>query len=115
VLLDAGRSEVFLGAYDVRNGRAAMLHEALLTYDELLKRMQDEKPEMLVTPDAALESLLKQESIASRLLERPTSETIARLGIGKIKHGETVSVDELDANYIRRSDAEIFSLPKLRR
>jgi hypothetical protein len=25
-----------------------------------------------------------------------------------------VTVDELDANYIRRSDAEIFSLPKLR-
>jgi hypothetical protein len=39
---------------------------------------------------------------------------MARIGLRKIARGEVVSVDELDANYIRRSDAEIFSLPKLR-
>ena len=36
---------------------------------------------------------------------------IARVGLQKIARGETVSVEKLDANYIRRSDAEIFSKP----
>jgi hypothetical protein len=39
---------------------------------------------------------------------RPGSEMIARIGSGKLLAGETVSVEALDANYLRRSDAEIF-------
>ena len=35
----------------------------------------------------------------------------ARLAIRKILAGETVAPEELDANYIRRSDAEIFAKP----
>ena len=38
----------------------------------------------------------------------PGSEVIARIGAGKLLAGETVSVEALDANYLRRSDAEIF-------
>ena len=38
---------------------------------------------------------------------------IAQLGLHKLLRGNTVSIEELDANYIRRSDAEIFSLPKI--
>ena len=37
------------------------------------------------------------------------SDAIARLGWKKILAGETVSPETLEANYIRRSDAEIFS------
>jgi hypothetical protein len=45
-------------------------------------------------------------------MERPRSDAIARLGIMKILAGQTVSVEALDANYIRRSGAEIFSARK---
>ena len=38
----------------------------------------------------------------------PGSEVIARIGAVKLLAGETVSVEALDANYLRRSDAEIF-------
>jgi hypothetical protein len=38
----------------------------------------------------------------------PGSEVIARIGAHKLLAGETVSVEALDANYLRRSDAEIF-------
>ncbi|MCI0350242.1 MAG: hypothetical protein L0Z53_12530, partial [Acidobacteriales bacterium] len=98
----------------VQRGQALKCDEVLLTQDELLARLRSSEEKVLVTPDDAVDKLLKQNSIAVRLMERPASDFIARLGLGKIRRGETVSVEELDANYIRRSDAEIFSLPKLR-
>ena len=39
------------------------------------------------------------------------AESIARVGWRKMQSGETVAPEQLDANYIRRSDAEIFSKP----
>jgi tRNA A37 threonylcarbamoyladenosine modification protein TsaB len=44
----------------------------------------------------------------------PRSDVIARLGWEKIQAGQTTSPDELEANYIRRSDAEIFAKPSQR-
>ena len=40
---------------------------------------------------------------------RPGSEAIGRIGWEKIRRGEIISAEALDANYIRRSDAEIFA------
>jgi hypothetical protein len=40
---------------------------------------------------------------------RPGSDAIARIGWEKITRGETISPENLEANYIRRSDAEIFA------
>jgi tRNA threonylcarbamoyladenosine biosynthesis protein TsaB len=113
-LLDASREEIFLGTYRVASGRATKTQEALLTQEELLARVRQNENARLVTPDAAIEKLLSQNGVPCTLLERPCSESVARIGLEKIARGETVSVEELDANYIRRSDAEIFSLPKLR-
>ena len=42
----------------------------------------------------------------------PTSADVAMLGWRKIQLGETVLPEELEANYIRRSDAEIFAKTK---
>jgi hypothetical protein len=33
---------------------------------------------------------------------------VARIGLRKLLAGQTVSIEALDANYLRRSDAEIF-------
>src|SRR5581483_4011844 len=49
----------------------------------------------------------------ARLIPAPRADTIARLGLAKILSADTVQPEALDANYIRRSDAELFSLPKL--
>jgi tRNA threonylcarbamoyladenosine biosynthesis protein TsaB len=115
VLLDAARSQVFLGSYAVTNGRAVKREEVLLTQQALVANMQQHGEDALVvTPDASIFELLRKHSIPAKQTERPNSESIARIGMRKIARGEVVSVDELDANYIRRSDAEIFSLPKLR-
>ena len=114
VLLDAARSEAFLGAYEVAKGSAKRREEVLLTQEELVARMESRQDALVVTADGNIFELLRKHSIPVKQMERPNSEAIARIGLGKIARGEVVTVDELDANYIRRSDAEIFSLPKLR-
>ena len=45
-------------------------------------------------------------------VERPRSDVIARLGWKKILLGETVSAEALEANYIRRSETELFAKGK---
>jgi tRNA threonylcarbamoyladenosine biosynthesis protein TsaB len=113
-LIDALRGEIFAGTYNVANLRARLLSELLLTPDELVQRVRQGDSGVLVTPDESVKSMLEQHSATARLVERPGSEVIAGIGLRKIRRAEVVTVDELDANYIRRSDAEIFSLPKLR-
>lgn len=113
VATDAGRNEVYVGFYEVKNKRAGKREEVLMTQEDLIARLRSSK-ETLVTPDTSLEKLLAEQSVTVRLIERPGSDFVARIGMRKIGRGEVVSVEELDANYIRRSDAEIFSLPKLR-
>jgi tRNA A37 threonylcarbamoyladenosine modification protein TsaB len=44
-------------------------------------------------------------------LSYPEQRVIARLGWEHLQRGETVRPEELEANYLRRSDAEIFSKP----
>jgi tRNA threonylcarbamoyladenosine biosynthesis protein TsaB len=115
-VLDASREEVFLGEYECLHQPAPkILSESLLSLAALADRVSAWGDSAnLVTPDATVVAVLQRlvpnsvrESIS--LVPRPTSEDIARIGLGKLLAGETVSVEKLDANYIRRSDAEIFS------
>jgi hypothetical protein len=43
------------------------------------------------------------------LLKGIGAEMIARLGWRRLRAQETVTPEQLEANYIRRSDAEIFA------
>ena len=104
--LDAGRQEVFLGEYNVHDGGAAKVREWLLAQEELPAAVKGAGEAVLVTPDDAI-----AERVRARRMERPQSDVIARLALRKILAGETVAPEELDANYIRRSDAEIFAKP----
>ncbi len=83
-----------------------MIKEQLLTRPEFITEAEavSRNTHAIVTPDASIAQL----SLAIRMLERPTSELIARMGLSKLLRGETVAIEALDANYIRRSDAEIF-------
>jgi tRNA threonylcarbamoyladenosine biosynthesis protein TsaB len=122
--IDAGRKEIFLGVYQ-RNADAnadgaaiksgahldhALLkqHEQLLTQQDFLATLAAERPAVVITSDAAVAELASASHAAVLVVTRPGSEVIARIGAGKLLAGETVSVEALDANYLRRSDAEIF-------
>ena len=105
-VLDAGRGEVYAGQYEVSA-------EATTMIDERLARL-----EALATSDSNLTLVTSNNGIAETLGARglrvlevgiQESDAIARRGWRKILAGETVSPEALEANYIRRSDAEIFS------
>lgn len=104
--LDAGRSEVYAGEYTVEGGSATKVRECLLPLQELPGLVRSAGEVTVVTPEEAIAALLRAQRVA-----RPQSDAIARLAIRKILAGETVAPEELDANYIRRSDAEIFARP----
>jgi tRNA threonylcarbamoyladenosine biosynthesis protein TsaB len=103
-VLDAGRGEVYAGEYEVRPKEATCLSERLLSLDELAESDGGQ----IVTPDPNVAEALRPRRIPVEVIARPRSDAIARLGWRKIVAGETVSPEELEANYIRRSDAEIF-------
>ena len=93
--LDAGRGEAYLGEYE--QGR--MIREQLVTREQLANLARGKT---VLSPD-------REVGPAVHVVERPTAAAIARLGWRKILAGDTVSPEALEANYIRRSDAEIFS------
>jgi hypothetical protein len=61
----------------------------------------------VVTPDERLADLLRGKGIAIDVVEWPRTDAVARLGWRKIQAGDTTLPEQLEANYIRRSDAEI--------
>jgi tRNA threonylcarbamoyladenosine biosynthesis protein TsaB len=110
--LDAGRAEIYFGCYDVKDGRAAVLSESLLSQSAFPEEIAARDPACLVTSDAWVAKAALTTNLRTQEVARPDSEMIAQIGLKKLLEGEIVSVEILDANYIRRSDAEIFSKAK---
>jgi tRNA threonylcarbamoyladenosine biosynthesis protein TsaB len=110
--LDAQRGEVFLGQYsvDIETLLATSLEqESLLGREAFLAALP--AGATVVTPDPSIAELALPAGTTLRQIERPGAEAIARIGLRKILAGAIVSADALDANYVRRSDAEILSAP----
>jgi tRNA threonylcarbamoyladenosine biosynthesis protein TsaB len=109
--LDAGRGEVYVGEYQVHGNNALplALSERLLRREELLAQAQGK---IVVTTDSQLAEALRAARLHCEIVNHPGSAGVARLGWERIRRGETVRAEDLEANYIRRSDAEIFSPPK---
>jgi tRNA threonylcarbamoyladenosine biosynthesis protein TsaB len=122
VAVDAGRGEAFVGQYEVvitseENTSFKSVGELLLTLDNLAALLESGAAQWITTPDQTVFDALGKrvpESLRShvrRSLRRPRTEEVARIGRQKLIAGETIAPERLDANYIRRSDAEIFSKP----
>jgi tRNA threonylcarbamoyladenosine biosynthesis protein TsaB len=103
--LDAGRNEVYAGEYEI-GANATALSERLLMREKFLAAVGG-RP--LVTPDRSIAELARGAAAQVEEIERPRSDAIARLGWAKILASETTTPEVLEANYVRRSDAEIFS------
>jgi tRNA threonylcarbamoyladenosine biosynthesis protein TsaB len=112
--LDAGRGQVFLGEYELGNGALLRKREWIATFEEMVANRQQNADVPLVTPNASILAVLQAHGLAARVIPAPHADVVARAGQGKILRGEIVLPEALDANYIRRSDAELFSLPRLR-
>jgi tRNA threonylcarbamoyladenosine biosynthesis protein TsaB len=105
-VLDAGRGEVYAGEYEISLGVARCLREHLLTTEEFLVRMRGAK---VVTCDGVFAELAKVAGMSRSIIEPINAGTIARIGWRKIQAGTTILPEQLEANYIRRTDAEILA------
>jgi tRNA threonylcarbamoyladenosine biosynthesis protein TsaB len=105
-VLDAGRGEIYAGQYEVSTERATMIDERLITLEVLALSHADLT---VVTSDRNLAKTLATKGVPVVEVTVQQSDAIARLGWKKILAGETVSPEALEANYIRRIDAEIFT------
>ncbi|MDR3765378.1 MAG: tRNA (adenosine(37)-N6)-threonylcarbamoyltransferase complex dimerization subunit type 1 TsaB [Acidobacteriota bacterium] len=114
-VLDAHRNEVFYGEYEFSDQNPArQLQESIapLTAFAEAQLASAERP-LLVTCDAALAARLAECGLPSQLVKTPAAVEFAALGLLHFQNGERADLAALDANYLRRSDAELFSAPKL--
>jgi tRNA threonylcarbamoyladenosine biosynthesis protein TsaB len=121
--LDAQRSEVFFGEYMIDTADASALEparklrEGIASFETFVSLFSEQSsgPEprypAIFTPDDALAARLQGTTLQTHLLTRPTAEDFARCAHRKFLAGVCADVATLDANYLRRSDAEIFSAP----
>jgi tRNA threonylcarbamoyladenosine biosynthesis protein TsaB len=105
---DAGRGAFYVGDYELETP-VRMHSERLVSREEFLA---EPKGQLVVTPDESIADFVRGAGFHVERVEHPTSAQIARLGWERILRGETILPEDLEANYMRRSDAEIFSKPK---
>jgi len=104
-LLDAGRGEAYFGAYEIAGAAAQVLQERLLSKDEFLSAASGST---VITPDPAWAAVARESGFVVFAVEAPNAEMITRLGLRKLQACDTVSPEQLEANYMRRSDTEMF-------
>jgi tRNA threonylcarbamoyladenosine biosynthesis protein TsaB len=104
-VLDAGRSEVYIGEYEIPAHADQVPREHILTRTEFLAQARGWT---VVTPDSSLAEAAGAAGLKCSALAPMSAADVARLGWHKIQSGETVGPEQLEANYIRRTDAEIL-------
>jgi tRNA threonylcarbamoyladenosine biosynthesis protein TsaB len=115
--LDAQRSEVFWGEYTIASATleaTPMDREAIASFADFTSLLASSAPPLKVfTPDAGLAARLNEVTFDTEVLPRPSAEDFARIAHRKFLAGIRADIETLDANYLRRSDAEILIAPKL--
>jgi tRNA A37 threonylcarbamoyladenosine modification protein TsaB len=103
--LDAGRGDVYVGEYLYLSNIEESSSEHMLSRPEFLEHA---KGWTVVTPDALLIEAVRGAGLAVSVLPLISAEALARLGARKLRDGKTVTPELLEANYIRRTDAEML-------
>lgn len=97
-LLDAGRNEFY-----ARRGQ----REWLAPFDEVAAAADNGLP--LILADARVAARLAAWN--PRLVEPLDAYAAARAALARVRRGDAEDLATLDANYLRRSDAELFARP----
>lgn len=119
VALDAGRGQTFVGEFHFdlsagsRSGTVTCRRESLLTFGELADLKRSGAIRWVASPDSAVVEFLTAnlpppDKFGVHSVSRPSCDAVAWLGWRKLQAGESVSPEQLEANYMRRSDAEMF-------
>jgi tRNA threonylcarbamoyladenosine biosynthesis protein TsaB len=104
-VLDAGRSEVYAGEYEIPAHAGQVPRERILSRSDFLAQA---KGWTVVTPDSALAEAAVAAGLTVSTLEPISAADVARMGWRKIQSGDTLGPEQLEANYIRRTDAEML-------
>ena len=134
--LDAQRAELFFGEYIVSESvlgnsivgefiadaapapTAERLREGIATLEDFVSALASDPPLRVVTPDPPLAAHLRERAIGIAqdvfVISHPNAEDIAHIAYRKFLTGYRTDVAALDANYLRRSDAEIVAARKPR-
>lgn len=104
--LDAGRGDVYVGEYEMPAKANLAPREYIATREEFLTQAQGWT---VVTPEAALAQAANEAGLRVLNVHPISAAEVARVGWRKIQSGHTVTADELEANYIRRTDAEMLA------
>ncbi len=105
-VLDAGRGDVYTGKYDVAGNEAVLIREELMSKTNLAPSSDG----FTISTTAQIADMAGSAELVT--IEAVDVEMIARLGWRKLQRGVTVLPEQLDANYGRSSDAEIFAKSK---
>ena len=104
--LDAGRGDVYIGEYEILSApHRSLPREHMLSRNDFLSQAREWR---VVTPDATLVAAARAAGISAVELPPITAAAIAKLGWRKLQSGDTVTPEQLEANYIRRTDAEML-------
>jgi len=103
--LDAGRGDVYVGEYEIPARDGLVPREHMLSRREFLAQARGFR---VLTPDPALAEIARIAGLSVSLLSPISAADVAGLGWRKIRLGQTVTPKDLEANYIRRTDAEIL-------
>ncbi|MFZ0914572.1 MAG: tRNA (adenosine(37)-N6)-threonylcarbamoyltransferase complex dimerization subunit type 1 TsaB [Candidatus Korobacteraceae bacterium] len=110
-LLDAGRGEIYVGEYRLNSGGTTLAREYIAKLDEFAAQPPAGSGDLLTVDEKVAEAL--QAAKRNVILVAPVNAgEIGRIGLHKLLAGETADPATIDVNYIRRSDAEIFSAAK---
>jgi tRNA threonylcarbamoyladenosine biosynthesis protein TsaB len=106
-VFDAGRSEYYAGIYEAGN----CLLESVMTRDQLIEHASD-RPAVVVVCEPRVEAALAE--LQPTMLALPTLGDALPIAVERWRARQFEDVMSLDGNYLRRSDAEIFSSRAIR-
>jgi tRNA threonylcarbamoyladenosine biosynthesis protein TsaB len=114
--LDAGRGEVFAAEYEISSESVQMSSAQILSVHVLQERTLPRNEFLasvgnasVATSDPGLTELVGAAGLSTISVEPVTIASIAALGLRKLSAGAVVAPAQLDANYMRRFDAEIYA------
>jgi tRNA threonylcarbamoyladenosine biosynthesis protein TsaB len=113
VALDAGRKQAFVGDYEfAEDFKVLRANESLVTFDHLFESLKEARSNAF-SSDGSLRDAAGAHGVIIAEIPASQADMFAYIGYHRIMAGDTTPAEVLEANYIRASDAELFSLPKL--
>lgn len=111
-LLDARRGEVYFGFYEPRSeGLVQLEDDRVGSPNEFLSALAGDKECVIVSPDFGacgdLRTHLHERGIRCESVSSVLAPVIGRLAVRAAERGNVADALTLDANYVRRSDAEL--------